>query len=102
MKQKRHTLKDCLKYKEMLKNGYSINFIHIRYGINGTRLECLWSNYKRLGKDALVRKSNIRADDPLKEMIVRDYLENHLSLLEASLKQDISATALGIWLRIAK
>lgn len=85
----------------MLENGYSINFIHIRYGINRTRLEYLWSNYKRLGKEALVRKSNIRADGHLKEMIVRDYLSNHLSLLEASLKHDVSATALGTWLRIA-
>ncbi len=81
MLRKKHNFNDLLKYMHLLEGGYSINSISTKYGINEKRLKRLWIQYQQEGKNALVRKTNIRADGALKEKIVRDYLENHLSLV---------------------
>lgn len=102
MLRKKHNFKDLLKYMHLLEKCYSINFISSKYGINDKRLKCLWIKYQKIGKDALVRKAKIRANGALKETIVRDYLENHLSLVEASIKYNVSATGLSAWIKMAK
>ena len=86
----------------LLENGYSIEFIHKKYGIDKGRLNRLWNLYQEIGKDALVRKTNICADGALREKIVREYLENHLSLVEMSLKYNVSENRLLAWSRIVK
>lgn len=86
----------------LLENGFSINFISQKYGICHLRLKRLWIKYQEDGKDALVRKTNIRADGVLREAIVREYLENHLSLVEISLKYNISESRIKAWSRIAR
>ena len=102
MLKKKHNFYDLLKYMHLLEDGYSIEFIHKKYGIDKSRLNRLWIQYQEIGIDALVRKTNIRAYGALKEKIVRDYLENHLSLVEMSLKYNVSAARLNVWAKIAK
>ena len=102
MQRKQHNFYDLLQYMHLLENGLSINSIHIKYGISEKRLKRLWIQYQKKGKDALVRKTNIRADGALKEKIIRDYLENHLSLVEMSLKYNASEDRILVWSKIVK
>ncbi len=102
MLKKKHNFNDLLKYMHLLENGYSIKSISQKYGICHLQLKRLWILYQEKGKDALVRKTNIRADGALKEKIVRDYLENHLSLVEISLKYNVSESRIKAWSRTAR
>jgi transposase-like protein len=86
----------------MLEAGYSVNYIHEHYGIGNSLLNALWIKYQGEGPSALIRKKNIRADGALKERIVRDIQENFLTLYEASVKYDVSAPRLTIWLRAVR
>jgi transposase-like protein len=87
---------------KMLKEGYSGTYISDHFGIDHSLLNVLWIKYQKAGPSALVKKKNIRADGTLKERIVRDIQENFLTLYEASVKYDVSAPRLSIWLRTVR
>ncbi len=99
---KKHSYEDRLKYMKMLEAGYSVNYIHKHYGICTSLLRALWAKYQCEGPSALVKKKNIHADGALREKIVRDVQENFLTLHEASIKYDVSAARLSIWLRTVR
>jgi len=99
---KKHSLEDRLEYMKLLEAGYSFNYIHTQYGIDHSLLASLWIKYQRGGPAALIQKKYLRADGSLKEQIVRDVQENFLTLYEASVKYDVSATRLSIWLRTVR
>ena len=101
-KNKKHTLSDRLKYMQMLEDGYSTNYIHNQFGIDHSMIDSLWLLYQKEGPLALRKKHNIRADGAFREKVVRDIEENHLTLYEASVKYDVSATRLSAWLRMAR
>ena len=50
----------------------------------------------------MLKKQNVRADYKLKLQVIRDIEENHLTLVEASLKYNVSNTQLYQWRKIAK
>ena len=49
----------------------------------------------------MVKKQNIKADYAFKLQVVRDIEENHLTLVEASLKYNVSDSQLYQWRKIA-
>ena len=49
---------------------------------------------------ALMKKKNVKADGFFKEKIIRDIEENGLTLAEASVKYDVSASRLSVWLKV--
>ena len=98
-KRKKHGYAERLKYMHMLENGLSIEYIHRNYGINDRLLGSLWTRYQSEGPSGLVKKHNIRADYAFKLQVVSDIEENHLTLVDASLKYNVSANRLIIWLR---
>lgn len=99
---KKHDYGALLKYMRMLKDGYSINYIHKKFGIGKKRLEYLWILYQKQGTTVLHRKHYTQASGELKQQIVSDIEKNHLTLVQASLKYGVSATRLSIWLKIAR
>ena len=99
---KKHAYEDRLKYMQMLEDGYSFTHIHEHYGISQELLTTLWHKYKKLGPVGLVKKQVIRADGKFRETVVRDVERNHLTLHEASLKYDVSASRLFIWLQAVR
>ena len=101
-KLKKHGYAERLKYMHMLENGYSREYIHRHYGINSTLLGYLWSRYKSEGSNGLLKKQNVRADYKFKLQVIRDIEENHLPLVDASLKYNVSNTQLYQWRKIAK
>ena len=101
-KRKKHGYAERLKYMHMLENGYSINYIHEHYGIDKLLLSYLWTRYESEGPSGLLKKQNVKADCAFKVQVVRDIEENHLTLVEASLKYNMSANRIYIWQRIAK
>ena len=101
-KLKKHGYAERLKYMHMLENGYSREYIHRHYGINSALLGYLWSRYKSEGSNGLLKKQNVRADYKLKLQVIRDIEENHLPLVDASLKYNVSNTQLYQWRKIAK
>ena len=101
-KRKKHGYAERLKYMHMLENGYSREHIHRHYGISSELLGYLWSRYKSEGTKGLLKKQNVRADYKFKLQVIRDIEENHLPLVDASLKYNVSNTQLYQWRKIAK
>ncbi len=86
----------------MLENGYSIRYIHTRYGIAHTQLNVLWAKYQVEGAKGLEKTPNIRSTFELRKAIVEDIEKNHITLHAASLKYGPSAHSICSWLRIAR
>ena len=101
-KLKKHGYAERLKYMHMLENGYSREHIHRHYGISSELLGYLWSRYKSEGVNGLLKKQNVRADYKFKLQVIRDIEENHLPLVDASLKYNVSNTQLYQWRKITK
>ena len=101
-KYKKHGYAERLKYMHMLKNGISAKSIEQQFGINKQLLAYLWKRYQAEGPSGLVKKRNVRADYAFKVQVVRDIEQNHLTLVEASLKYDVSSSQIQIWNRIAR
>ena len=97
---KKHDYEALLKYMRMLEDGYSIDHIHKKFGIDHNQLKCLWLLYQEQGISALHRKSYTQTDGELKQQIVLDVEKNHLTLVQASLKYGVSATRLSVWLKM--
>ena len=101
-KRKKHGYAERLKYMHMLENGLSINHIHLHYGIGKQLLSSLWIRYQSEGYSGLIKKKNVKADYAFKLQILRDIEENHLTLVAASLKYDVSSSQISEWKRIAR
>ena len=101
-KRKKHGYAERLKYMHMLEEGYSVRYIYKHYGINDRLLEYLWARYQSEGPSSLQKKRNVKADYAFKLQVVRDIEENHLTLVDASLKYNVSANRIYIWQRIAR
>ena len=96
---KKHDRSALLKYMHMLEDGYSFNYIHTTYGINGERLKKLWLLYKKDGLKTLHRQNYTRSDAAFRHKVVLDIENNGISLVQASIKYGVSASRLGVWLR---
>ena len=101
-KRKKHGYAQRLKYMHMLEEGYSINYIHERYGISHQLLSSLWVRYQSEGPSGLLKKQNVKADYTFKIQVLRDIEENHLTLVDASLKYDVCSSRISAWKRIAR
>ena len=99
---KKHDYEALLKYMRMLEEGYSVKSISKKFGINEHRLKYLWDLYRSQGAGALHRKQNIKASGKLKQQIVSDVEKKHLTLVQASLKYNVSVNRLSVWLKIAR
>ena len=99
---KKHDYGALLKYMRMLEEGYSITYIHNKFGISAERLKYLSLLYQEQGISVLHRKSYVQIDGVLKQQIVSDIEKNHLTLVQASLKYGVSASRLEVWLKIAR
>ena len=101
-KRKKHGYAERLKYMHMLENGLSINHIHVHYGIGEQLLSSLWVRYQSEGPSGLIKKKNIKANYAFKLQVLRDIEENHLTLVEASLKYNVSHDRIRVWRNIAQ
>ena len=99
---KKHDYSALLKYMHMLEDGYSFNYIHTTYGINGERLKKLWLLYKKDGLKALHRQNYTRSDAAFRHKVVLDIENNGISLVQASIKYGVSAGCLSVWLKTAR
>ena len=96
---KKHDYSALLKYMHMLEDGYSINYIHTKYGIGHSQLEKLWMLYQEYGVSVLQRQKYTRSDVAFKHKVVLDIKNNGISLVQASIKHGVSASCLSVWLR---
>ena len=97
---KKHDYSALLKYMHMLEEGYSINYIRCKYGINPERLSKLWLLYQREGVKVLHRQDYTRSNADFRHKVVLDIENNGISLVQASIKYGVSANCLSVWLRI--
>ena len=96
---KKHDHEALLKYMHMLEDGYSINYIHDKYGIDDLRLSKLWLQYQKKGAKVLCRQEHTRCDTTFRYKVVLDIENNGISLVAASIKYGVSASCLKAWLR---
>ena len=101
-KLKKHGYAERLKYMHMLENGYTIAYINRTFGIGHDLLGQLWVRYQSEGPFGLLKKQNVRADYTFKIQVLRDIEENHLTLVEASLKYNVSASSISVWQNTAR
>ena len=101
-KYKKHGYAERLKYMHMLENGCSKNYIHTHYGIDDALLGHLWTRYQSEGPSGLLKKRNVKADYAFKLQVVRDIEENHLTLVDASLKYNVSHDRIRVWRNLAQ
>ncbi len=101
-KNKKHGYAERLKYMHMLEEGYSINYIHERYGISHQLLSSLWVRYQYEGPTALLKKKNVRANYAFKLQVLREIEENHITLAEASLKYNVCHNQILVWRNTVK
>ena len=101
-KLKKHGYAERLKYMHMLENGYTIAYINRTFGIGHDLLGQLWVRYQSEGPSGLLKKQNVRADYTFKIQVLRDIEENHLTLVDASLKYNVSSSQIWVWKNIAK
>jgi len=101
-KRKKHGYAERLKYMHMLENGCSIEYIHKNHGIGKGLLGQLWARYQSEGPSGLLKKQNVKADYAFKVNVVRDIEENHLTLVDASLKYNVSTSRINVWQRIVR
>ena len=101
-KYKKHGYAERLKYMHMLENGFSVKYIETHFGINHKLLGYLWARYKYEGPSALLKKQNVKADYTFKLQVLRDIEENHLTLVEASLKYNVSHDRIRVWRNTAQ
>lgn len=94
---KKHGYAERLKYMHMLEAGYSRNYIHCKFGISGQLLLRLWESYRQHGESALIKQKNVRSTLELKLSAIKDFKENHLSLVEIMTKYGISESAFYSW-----
>ena len=99
---KKHDYGALLKYMRLLEDGYSIDHIHRKFGIGKGRLQSLWLLYQEHGTSVLHRKPYTQSSGELKQQIVLDIEKNHLTLVQASLKYDISISRLETLLRVVR
>ena len=99
---KNHDYGALLKYMMMLEDGYSFGYISNQFGINENRLKYLWAIYQEQGTSALHRKQYTQTNGELKQQIVRDIKENHLTLVQASLKHGVSTGKIEVLLKTAR
>jgi transposase-like protein len=98
-KRKKHGYKERLMYMHLLEDGRSIDSIHKEYGINRAQLLVLWEKYQMCGPVGLEKVKNVKADFGLKQSVVLDIEENHLTLHAASLKYGASPQCISAWLK---
>ena len=101
-KRKKHGYAERLKYMHMIENGYTIAYINRNFGIGHDLLGQLWIRYQSEGPSGLLKKQNIKADYAMKVQVLRDIEKNHLTLVEASLKYNVSDSQIIVWKKIAK
>ena len=101
-KYKKHGYEERLKYMHMLENGYTIAYINRNFGIGHDLLGQLWARYQSEGPSGLIKKKNVKSDYAFKHQVVRDIEENHLTLVEASLKYNVSASRISVWQKTAR
>ena len=96
---KKHDYSALLKYMHMLEDGYSINYICVKYGISHKRLLKLWILYQKEGTTVLHRQDYTRSNATFRHKVVLDIENNGISLVAASIKYGVSASCLKAWLR---
>ena len=62
----------------------------------------LWTRYRSEGATGLLKKQNVRADYAFKLEVVRDVEEKNVTLVDASLKYNVSASQIKVWLKVAR
>ena len=96
---KKHDYSALLKYMHMLEDGYSINYIYTKYGINHERLKKLWLLYQKEGVKVLHRQQYTRSNATFRYKVVLDIENNGISLVQASIKYGVSTCRLSVWLK---
>ena len=101
-KYKKHGYAERLKCMHMIENGFSLKYVEKHFGIDHRLLGYLWARYQSEGPYGLQKKQNVKANYAFKVQVLRDIEENHLTLVDASLKYNVSDSQIRVWKRIAK
>ena len=94
----KHGMKEKLMYVNMLKEGYTVDYIKKHFGINDTQLKVMWTKYQKEGLSALEDRSTAKQNAPeIKLAAIHDYVKKQLSLIDVCLKYDIDKSTIQRW-----
>jgi len=101
-KNKKHNLKEKLQAVELYKQGLGAKRISSKLSICRKVIDRWLSAYKVKGLSGFDKRPKIQATAELKQKIVKEVLENHLSYDSVSLIYPVSPTTVYTWVKKVK
>ncbi len=98
----KHNLEEKLRVVELYKQGYGSPSISKKLSISSTVVENWLSIYNSYGLKGFEKKVEIQKTTELRQEVVRDVLDNHLSFNQASLRYLVSVSAIHSWVKKVK
>lgn len=98
----KYSYEEKLKMVKLYRFGISCTVIKQKYGVAKTDL-FVWNNlYEKREKQGLKKRSNFKFSNGTKVQIVREHLEENLSLTDLCVKRGIELSAIKRWCKIAR
>lgn len=95
------TLEDRLEMMKQLESGKTVFYIHKLTGIDSLLLRYYWRRYKKYGIEGL-KRTHVNYPGKFRQRVVRDVMENGLSLERASIKYELCPGTISGWCKIAR
>ena len=95
------TLEERLEIIKLLESGKSPGYLHLRYHIDAIDLAYYKRRYDKYGIEGL-KKTHVNYPGKFRQRVVRDVMENGLSLDRASIKYELCPHTISGWCKIAR
>jgi len=99
---RKHSFEAKLNLVSQVKSGLPLKLVARKYELEAKMLRHWVGLYDKYGESGLEKRLPIRATGEVKEQIVRQILENGLSLPQAALRYAVSEHALKTWIKVVK
>ncbi|MCK9304354.1 MAG: helix-turn-helix domain-containing protein [Bacteroidales bacterium] len=98
----KYPFEERLKILKSYLSGLTCEDITGKYGVNKSDLFVWVARYQKYGDDGLMRHPYTRANYAVRKQIVKEHLEESVSLTEISAKHGIARSAVSRWCKIAR
>lgn len=95
------TLEERLEIIKLLESGKSPGYLHLHYHVDAIDLAYYKRRYDKYGIEGL-KKTHVNYPGKFRQRVVRDVMENGLSLDRASIKYELCPHTIAGWCKIAR
>ena len=95
------SLEERLEVIKLYESGKSPGYLHLHYHVESINLAYYKRRYDKYGIEGL-KRTHVNYSGKFRQRVVRDVMENGLSLERASLKYDLCPSTIAGWCKIAR